>query len=220
MSISGCSINYFVLILYALFEDIYMIVDLYLQYVHYLQRKYSLTSFNLLGHTAPAQAGSLLLLGPFLDYWLTSKRLDEFQFHFPSLVSIPTSVRNCIFLPAVNIPISSYYNLLISITSVCIFFSLHIMLITVFSSKDYRKILHILFDFSQSSQLVFCGNLSHDDLCKLRCPSFTHSVTPPLPTCHQNSCVSESLRVIVKGCKHCETKSHKITCNLWLFRRS
>ncbi|XP_042016549.1 UDP-rhamnose/UDP-galactose transporter 6-like [Salvia splendens] len=55
-------------------------------YVHYLQRKYSLTSFNLLGHTAPAQAGSLLLLGPFLDYWLTSKRIDEFQFHFPSLV--------------------------------------------------------------------------------------------------------------------------------------
>uniref|UniRef100_A0A0E0J6V6 Sugar phosphate transporter domain-containing protein n=2 Tax=Oryza nivara TaxID=4536 RepID=A0A0E0J6V6_ORYNI len=34
-------------------------------YVHFLQRKYSLNSFNLLGHTAPAQAGSLLLVGPF-----------------------------------------------------------------------------------------------------------------------------------------------------------
>ncbi|RVW61549.1 UDP-rhamnose/UDP-galactose transporter 5 [Vitis vinifera] len=44
-------------------------------YVHFLQRKYSLSSFNLLGHTAPAQAGSLLLLGPFLDYWLTNKEL-------------------------------------------------------------------------------------------------------------------------------------------------
>ncbi|CAN4081209.1 unnamed protein product [Withania somnifera] len=30
-------------------------------YVHYLQRKYSLTSFNLLGHTAPAQAATLHL---------------------------------------------------------------------------------------------------------------------------------------------------------------
>ncbi|KAI9098491.1 hypothetical protein K1719_025116 [Acacia pycnantha] len=36
-------------------------------YVHYLQRKYSLSSFNLLGHTAPAQAASLLY-----DYNITS----------------------------------------------------------------------------------------------------------------------------------------------------
>ncbi|KAK7858661.1 udp-rhamnose/udp-galactose transporter 5, partial [Quercus suber] len=43
-------------------------------YVHYLQRNYSLGSFNLLGHTAPAQAVSLLLVGPFLDCWLTGKR--------------------------------------------------------------------------------------------------------------------------------------------------
>ncbi|KAJ8541479.1 hypothetical protein K7X08_002295 [Anisodus acutangulus] len=53
-------------------------------YVHYLQRKYSLTSFNLLGHTAPAQAATLLLLGPFLDYWLTSKRIDQFSYNLPS----------------------------------------------------------------------------------------------------------------------------------------
>ncbi|GMP31452.1 hypothetical protein CsSME_00005656 [Camellia sinensis var. sinensis] len=38
-------------------------------YVHYLQRKYLLGSFNLLGHTAPAQAASLLILGLFMDYW-------------------------------------------------------------------------------------------------------------------------------------------------------
>lgn len=49
-------------------------------YVHYLQRKYSLSSFNLLGHTAPAQAGSLLLLGPLLDYWLTNKRVDQYSY--------------------------------------------------------------------------------------------------------------------------------------------
>ncbi|KAK6160809.1 hypothetical protein DH2020_004190 [Rehmannia glutinosa] len=54
-------------------------------YVHFLQRKYSLTSFNLLGHTAPAQAASLLLIGPFLDYWLTNKRIDAYNFHLPSV---------------------------------------------------------------------------------------------------------------------------------------
>ncbi|CBI18242.3 hypothetical protein AAG906_000863 [Vitis piasezkii] len=57
-------------------------------YVHFLQRKYSLSSFNLLGHTAPAQAGSLLLLGPFLDYWLTNKRVDMYQYNTASLIFI------------------------------------------------------------------------------------------------------------------------------------
>lgn len=60
-------------------------------YVHFLQRKYSLSSFNLLGHTAPAQAASLLLVGPFVDYWLTNKRIDAFNFKFPSLVFIVLS---------------------------------------------------------------------------------------------------------------------------------
>ncbi|KAG2716442.1 hypothetical protein I3843_03G128300 [Carya illinoinensis] len=54
-------------------------------YVHFLQRNYSLGSFNLLGHTAPAQAASLLLLGPFLDYWLTGKRVDAYGFSPTSL---------------------------------------------------------------------------------------------------------------------------------------
>jgi hypothetical protein len=59
---------------------------LLLQYVHFLQRKYSLNSFNLLGHTAPAQAGSLLLVGPFADYLLTGKRVDHFSFSSLALV--------------------------------------------------------------------------------------------------------------------------------------
>ncbi|KAK7270987.1 hypothetical protein RJT34_26547 [Clitoria ternatea] len=57
-------------------------------YVHFLQRKYSLSSFNLLGHTAPAQAASLLLLGPFLDYWLTNKRVDKYDYNTTSLMFI------------------------------------------------------------------------------------------------------------------------------------
>lgn len=67
-----------------------MTPSLYLQYVHFLQRKYSLSSFNLLGHTAPGQAATLLLVGPFLDYWLTNKRVDAFEFNMASLVSITT----------------------------------------------------------------------------------------------------------------------------------
>ncbi|XP_038882523.1 UDP-rhamnose/UDP-galactose transporter 4-like [Benincasa hispida] len=54
-------------------------------YVHHLQRKYSLGSFNLLGHTAPVQAASLLLVGPFSDYWLTGKRVDAYGYTFMSL---------------------------------------------------------------------------------------------------------------------------------------
>lgn len=57
-------------------------------YVQSLQRKYSLSSFNLLAHTAPAQATSLLLLGPFLDYWLTSKRIDAFDYQLASVFFI------------------------------------------------------------------------------------------------------------------------------------
>ncbi|WOL04570.1 hypothetical protein Cni_G13291 [Canna indica] len=51
-------------------------------YVHSLQKKYSLGSFNLLGHTAPVQAASLLIVGPFSDYWLTNKRVDAFDYNF------------------------------------------------------------------------------------------------------------------------------------------
>lgn len=57
-------------------------------YVHFLQRKYQLSSFNLLGHTAPAQAASLLVLGPFLDYWLTNKRVDAYDYNATSLMFI------------------------------------------------------------------------------------------------------------------------------------
>ncbi|KAI5672804.1 hypothetical protein M9H77_13168 [Catharanthus roseus] len=60
-------------------------------YVHFLQRKYSLGSFNLLGHTAPLQAASLLLSGPFVDYWLTGKRVDAYYYTFTSVFFIVLS---------------------------------------------------------------------------------------------------------------------------------
>ncbi|KAI4310717.1 hypothetical protein MLD38_035671 [Melastoma candidum] len=55
-------------------------------YVNYLQRKYSIGSFNLLGQTAPVQAVSLLMVGPFLDYWLMNERVDAYHFSFASAV--------------------------------------------------------------------------------------------------------------------------------------
>ncbi|GLU06950.1 hypothetical protein SLE2022_239330 [Rubroshorea leprosula] len=60
-------------------------------YVHHLQRRYSLSSFNLLGHTAPSQAGTLLLIGPFLDYWLTNKRVDTYNYTTVSVMFITLS---------------------------------------------------------------------------------------------------------------------------------
>ena len=67
----------------------------HVQYVHFLQRKYSLSSFNLLGHTAPAQAASLLLLGPVLDYWLTNNRVDRYAYNAGSLVSAGKQTYQC-----------------------------------------------------------------------------------------------------------------------------
>ncbi|KAK4756180.1 hypothetical protein SAY87_006307 [Trapa incisa] len=69
-------------------------------YVHFLQRKYSLSSFNLLGHTAPAQAASLVLVGPFLDYWMTNKRVDAYDYNFVSVMFI---VLSCIIAVGTNL---------------------------------------------------------------------------------------------------------------------
>jgi hypothetical protein len=63
-----------------------------LQYVNYLQRKYSLNSLKLLGHTAPAQAASLLILGPFVDFWLTGNRIDTFN--YTSIVTVCNQLKN------------------------------------------------------------------------------------------------------------------------------
>ncbi|KAG6775489.1 hypothetical protein POTOM_018945 [Populus tomentosa] len=62
-------------------------------YVHFLQRRYSLGSFNLLGHTAPAQAASLLLVGPFLDYWLTNNRVDSYAYSITSILAYQRTYR-------------------------------------------------------------------------------------------------------------------------------
>ncbi|KAJ3681043.1 hypothetical protein LUZ60_015532 [Juncus effusus] len=69
-------------------------------YVHFLQKKYALNSFNLLGHTAPFQALSLVLLGPFVDFWLTGKRIDKYDYALPSMFFIALS---CIIAVGTNL---------------------------------------------------------------------------------------------------------------------
>ncbi|KAG0465809.1 hypothetical protein HPP92_019973 [Vanilla planifolia] len=44
------------------------------------QKKYSIGSFELLSKTAPIQAASLLVLGPFIDYCLTEKSIFTYRF--------------------------------------------------------------------------------------------------------------------------------------------
>ncbi|KZV25976.1 organic anion transporter [Dorcoceras hygrometricum] len=60
-------------------------------YVHFLQRKHEIGSFDLLGHTAPPQAASLLLVGPLMDYWLTNLRIDSYDYTFTSTMFITLS---------------------------------------------------------------------------------------------------------------------------------
>ncbi|KAM7482837.1 hypothetical protein LguiB_007420 [Lonicera macranthoides] len=45
-----------------------------------LQKKYSVGSFELLSKTAPIQAVSLLILGPFIDYYLSGKFVTNYNF--------------------------------------------------------------------------------------------------------------------------------------------
>lgn len=52
-----------------------------------LQKKYSIGSFELLSKTAPIQALSLLTVGPFVDYCLTSKSLLKYNYTFGAFVS-------------------------------------------------------------------------------------------------------------------------------------
>ncbi|KAL4361933.1 hypothetical protein GQ457_04G004280 [Hibiscus cannabinus] len=62
-----------------------------------LQKKYSVGSFELLSQTAPIQALSLLLLGPFVDYYLTGKLLASYKFSSSVLFFILLSCSLAVF---------------------------------------------------------------------------------------------------------------------------
>ncbi|GAA0141538.1 secondary carrier transporter [Lithospermum erythrorhizon] len=62
-----------------------------------LQKKYSVGSFELLSKTAPIQAGSLLVLGPFVDYYLSDKFILDYKYTSGSILFILLSCSLAVF---------------------------------------------------------------------------------------------------------------------------
>lgn len=62
-----------------------------------LQKKYSIGSFDLLSKTAPIQAASLLVFGPFIDYYLNGRNLLNYQFSYGAIFFILLSCTLAVF---------------------------------------------------------------------------------------------------------------------------
>ncbi|XP_022138738.1 UDP-rhamnose/UDP-galactose transporter 2-like [Momordica charantia] len=62
-----------------------------------LQKKYSIGSFELLSKTAPIQALSLLVLGPFIDYYLSDKSLLNYKMSSGAVLFILLSCSLAVF---------------------------------------------------------------------------------------------------------------------------
>ncbi|GMY39148.1 udp-galactose transporter 2 [Fagus crenata] len=62
-----------------------------------LQKKYSVSSFELLSKTAPIQAISLLVLGPAIDYYLTGKLISNYKLSSGAFVFILLSCSLAVF---------------------------------------------------------------------------------------------------------------------------
>ncbi|KAG2697921.1 hypothetical protein I3843_07G127000 [Carya illinoinensis] len=62
-----------------------------------LQKKYSIGSFELLSKTAPIQALSLLILGPFVDYYLTGRFITNYQMSSGAIFFILLSCSLAVF---------------------------------------------------------------------------------------------------------------------------
>lgn len=64
-----------------------------MQSIGSLQKKYSIGSFELLSKTAPIQAGSLLVLGPIIDYYLSGNLILKYKLTSGAMVSSNLCVR-------------------------------------------------------------------------------------------------------------------------------
>ncbi|KAL1311912.1 UDP-rhamnose/UDP-galactose transporter 2 [Arachis ipaensis] len=62
-----------------------------------LQKKYSIGSFELLSKTAPIQALSLLILGPFIDYYLSDKLITDYNISTGATLFIVLSCSLAVF---------------------------------------------------------------------------------------------------------------------------
>ena len=62
-----------------------------------LQKKYSIGSFELLSKTAPIQALSLLVLGPFIDYYLNGNLITDYKMSSGAILFILLSCTLAVF---------------------------------------------------------------------------------------------------------------------------
>ncbi|CAI8587204.1 unnamed protein product [Vicia faba] len=62
-----------------------------------LQKKYSVGSFELLSKTAPIQALFLLILGPFVDYYLSGKLITNYNMTYAAFLCILLSCSLAVF---------------------------------------------------------------------------------------------------------------------------
>ncbi|KAL6509917.1 UDP-rhamnose/UDP-galactose transporter 1 [Orobanche gracilis] len=62
-----------------------------------LQKKYSIGSFELLSKTAPVQAGSLLVLGPIVDYYISGNLILDYKFTSGAMLFILLSCCLAVF---------------------------------------------------------------------------------------------------------------------------
>lgn len=69
-----------------------------MQSIGSLQKKYSIGSFELLSKTAPIQAGSLLVLGPIIDYYLSGNLIFDYKFTSGAMVSMIINAINAFSL--------------------------------------------------------------------------------------------------------------------------
>jgi hypothetical protein len=63
-----------------------------------MQKKHNIGSFELLSKTAPIQAASLVILGPFVDYALNNVNLLEYQMSWGAAVSTSSSSCFCLLV--------------------------------------------------------------------------------------------------------------------------
>lgn len=68
-----------------------------------MQKKHSIGSFELLSKTAPIQAASLVLLGPFVDYSLNGSNLLEYRMTWGAAVSTSISPSTISFAYVLNL---------------------------------------------------------------------------------------------------------------------
>ncbi|GBG73044.1 hypothetical protein CBR_g12762 [Chara braunii] len=99
MGVGICTVTDFHVRMGGFFAAVIAVVSTSLQqiFIGALQKKHSVTPSELLSKTAPLQACSLLLLGPFVDYLLVGTKITDYQGEFSAFAFILLSCALAIF---------------------------------------------------------------------------------------------------------------------------